>query len=172
MGPADLRSLLEDVVDDGVVFGLLGRGGDEGRIGGGVLRLELLDRVDVAGVGDDGGHAAKLFEKRCHGIAPSLLMLILSSSGSGADFRGRGVARIFTDSTDKSGLERNVLDVLKSVLSVLSVLGLFSLGCEFVFEDAEAVYFYLDAVAGFDGSYSGGGSGGDEVAGFEGHGRR
>ena len=26
------------------------------------VRLVLLDRVDVAGVGDDGGHAAKLFE--------------------------------------------------------------------------------------------------------------
>ena len=44
------------------------------------------------------------------------------------------------------------------------------LRCEFVFEDAEAVYLHLDAVAGPDGSYSGGGAGGDEIAGLEGHG--
>ncbi len=44
------------------------------------------------------------------------------------------------------------------------------LGGEDVFEDAEAVYFYLDAVSGLDGAYAGWGSGGDEVAGFEGHG--
>ena len=43
-------------------------------------------------------------------------------------------------------------------------------GLEVVFEDAEAVYFYLDAVAGLDGAYSGGSSGGDEVAGLERHG--
>src|SRR6202044_1706780 len=43
-------------------------------------------------------------------------------------------------------------------------------GCELVFEDAEAVDFYLDAITGLNGSYSCGGSCGDEVAGFEGHG--
>ena len=50
--------------------------------------------------------------------------------------------------------------------------GAMLLGCEFVFEDAEAVYLYLDAVTGLNGSYSCGSSGGNEVAGFEGHGRR
>src|ERR1700678_2602312 len=46
------------------------------------------------------------------------------------------------------------------------------LRCEFVFQDAEAVYLDLDAIARPDGSYSGGGAGGDEVAGLEGHGGR
>ncbi len=61
-GAGGVAGLLEDAVDDGSVFGHAGRGGDEGGIGGGILRLVLLDRVDVAGVGDYGGHAAKLFE--------------------------------------------------------------------------------------------------------------
>ena len=43
-------------------------------------------------------------------------------------------------------------------------------GGEGVFEDPEAVYLYLNVVAGLDGAYSGWGSGGDEVAGFESHG--
>ena len=49
--------LLEHVVHDGLVLGLFRRGCDERGIRGGILRLVLLDRVDVAGVRDDGGHA-------------------------------------------------------------------------------------------------------------------
>jgi len=61
-GAGVLAGLGQDVVDDGGVLGHAGGGSDERRIGGGILRLILLDRVDVAGVGDDGGHAAQLFE--------------------------------------------------------------------------------------------------------------
>ena len=43
-------------------------------------------------------------------------------------------------------------------------------GDEVFWRSAEAVDFDFDAVAGLDGAYAGGGSGGDEVAGFEGHG--
>ena len=61
-GAGGVAGLLEDAVDDGSVLGHTGGGGDEGGIGGGILGLVLLDRVDVAGVGDYGGHGAKLIE--------------------------------------------------------------------------------------------------------------
>ena len=54
-GTGILAHLLQHVIDDGLILGLLCGGGDQRRIRGGVLRLELLDRVEVAGVGDDGG---------------------------------------------------------------------------------------------------------------------
>src|SRR5260370_40995551 len=43
-------------------------------------------------------------------------------------------------------------------------------GGNLVAERPEAVDLYFDAVAGLDGAYSGGGSGRDQVAGFEGDG--
>ena len=43
------------------------------------------------------------------------------------------------------------------------------LGCEFIFEDAQTVYLYLDAVARFNGPNSGRRAGGNEVAGFKRH---
>lgn len=42
------------IVDQLRVLGLLRRGEDEGRVGGGVLRLVLADGREVAGVADDG----------------------------------------------------------------------------------------------------------------------
>jgi len=39
------------------------------------------------------------------------------------------------------------------------------LGCEFIFENAQTVDFYLDAVAWRNGSYSCRGAGGNQVAG-------
>src|SRR5580698_760731 len=46
------------------------------------------------------------------------------------------------------------------------------LGCEFVFENAEAVDLYLDAVTRLNGSNSRGSSCGNEIAGFKSHGLR
>ncbi len=65
-GAGVLAGLHQHVVDDLGVGGHLGRGGDERWVGGGVGRLVLDDGVDVAGVGNDGGHGTKLFEKSCH----------------------------------------------------------------------------------------------------------
>ena len=59
---ASVFFLLENIVHDGLILRHLGGGGDERGIGGRILRLILFDRVDVAGVGDYGGHATKLFE--------------------------------------------------------------------------------------------------------------
>ena len=61
-GAGGLTGLLEDIVDDRLVLRHAGRCGDERGIRGGILWLVLLDRVDVAGVGDYGGHGAKLIE--------------------------------------------------------------------------------------------------------------
>ena len=52
----------EGVVDDRLVRGQGRGGGDEGRVGGRVSGFELLDRVDVASVGDDDGHGLELFQ--------------------------------------------------------------------------------------------------------------
>src|ERR1700733_15221020 len=57
--------------------------------------------------------------------------------------------------------------VLGLVGSRLLGKGLF--GGELVFEDAEAVYFDLNGVAGLDRAYACGGAGRDEVAGFKRH---
>ena len=85
--------LLEDAIDDGLVGGHLGGGGDERGVGGGVRRLELFDGVDVAGVGDHLGHAAKLFEKGCHGSPCALSALQFYQDGAGCgDARACGSA--------------------------------------------------------------------------------
>src|ERR1700729_3105050 len=42
-------------------------------------------------------------------------------------------------------------------------------GCKFVFENAQTVYLYLDAVAGLNGSHSCGRTGRNQVAGFKRH---
>ena len=52
------------LVDQLRVLGLLGGGEDEGRVGGGILRLVLVDGGEVAGVADD-----DLFNWKCHGSA-------------------------------------------------------------------------------------------------------
>src|SRR5258707_8937140 len=44
------------------------------------------------------------------------------------------------------------------------------LGCEFIFENAQAVDFYLDSVAWRNGSYTCGGASGNQVAGLKRHG--
>ncbi len=44
------------------------------------------------------------------------------------------------------------------------------LGCKLIFEYAQTVYLYLDAVSGLNGSYSCWSSSRDEIAGLEGHG--
>jgi hypothetical protein len=43
------------------------------------------------------------------------------------------------------------------------------LGCKFIFEDAQAIYLHLDAVAWLNGSNSCRSSSGNEVAGLERH---
>lgn len=49
-------------VDETLVLLHPGRGEDEAGVGGGVLRLELLHGLEVAGVGDDGGQGLELLE--------------------------------------------------------------------------------------------------------------
>jgi len=44
----------DGLVDELRILRLLRRGEDEGRVGGGVLRLVLADGREVAGVADDG----------------------------------------------------------------------------------------------------------------------
>ena len=58
-----LAGVKEDAVDDGLILRQLGGGGDERRVGGGVLGTKLLHGFDVAGVGDDHGVTAQLFEQ-------------------------------------------------------------------------------------------------------------
>ena len=58
---AELRSrAFKRTVNDVRVLGHLRRSGDKRRICGRILRLEFLDGIEVAGIGDDSGHAAKL----------------------------------------------------------------------------------------------------------------
>ena len=49
-----LLAVLDSLVDQGGIFGFLGGGKDEGRIGGGVLRLVLANGGKVTGVADNG----------------------------------------------------------------------------------------------------------------------
>lgn len=51
---AVLLAVRNSVVDELGVLGLLGGGEDEGRVGGGVLRLVLADGGEVTGVADNG----------------------------------------------------------------------------------------------------------------------
>jgi hypothetical protein len=62
-----LLGLEQNVIDDLRVRGHTGSGGNQRRIRGRILRLNLLDGLDIAGVGDYGCHLAELFEQRCHG---------------------------------------------------------------------------------------------------------
>ncbi len=83
--------LLEHVIDDGLVFGLFGCGGDEGRVGGRVLRAELLDGVEVAGIGDDGGVMPRSCSRNDAIVLLLRLLLDFTKFGSGADSAdGRG----------------------------------------------------------------------------------
>ena len=49
-----LLAVGDGIVDQAGVVGFLGGGEDQGRVGGCVLRLVLLDGGEVAGVGNDG----------------------------------------------------------------------------------------------------------------------
>ena len=55
IGACVFAGLLQYVVDDGLVLGHAGGCLDQGRVGGGIGRLVLFDRVDIAGVGYHGG---------------------------------------------------------------------------------------------------------------------
>ncbi len=59
---AVLGGRVEEFADEGGVAGQLRGLEDEGGVGGAVAGLELADGFDVAGVGDDDGHLAQLFE--------------------------------------------------------------------------------------------------------------
>jgi hypothetical protein len=77
-----LPGVQQDFIDDRLVLGQLGGGGNEGRIGGRILRLHLLDGFNVAGVGDDGGHCAELLEQGLrHGIPPTYSPCTLAGIG-------------------------------------------------------------------------------------------
>ena len=54
----------DGLVHDPRVLRHLGGGEDERGVGGGVLRLELLHGLEVARVGDHGGHGLELLERR------------------------------------------------------------------------------------------------------------
>ncbi|MFT3776451.1 MAG: hypothetical protein QM820_64750 [Minicystis sp.] len=60
----------QGAVDDVAVLRHLRRRGDERGVGGRVARLELLDRLDVAGVGDGDGHRVELLEQGLGHLAP------------------------------------------------------------------------------------------------------
>ena len=49
-----LLAVGDSLVDELGVLGLLGSGEDEGRVGGGILRLVLANGGEVTGVADDG----------------------------------------------------------------------------------------------------------------------
>jgi len=49
----------DGIVNELRVVGLFRRGEDQGRVGGGILRLVLADRGEVAGVADDGLYVEK-----------------------------------------------------------------------------------------------------------------
>jgi hypothetical protein len=51
---AVLLAVGDSLVDELGVLGLLGGGEDEGRVGGGILRLVLANGGEVTGVADDG----------------------------------------------------------------------------------------------------------------------
>ena len=51
---AVLLAVGDSIVDELGVLGLLGGGEDEGRVGGGILRLVLANGGEVTGVADDG----------------------------------------------------------------------------------------------------------------------
>ena len=51
---AVLLAVLDSLINELRILGLLGRSEDERRVGGGVLRLVLLDGGEVTGVSDDG----------------------------------------------------------------------------------------------------------------------
>mmetsp|Transcript_8978 Transcript_8978/g.21408 ORF Transcript_8978/g.21408 Transcript_8978/m.21408 type:complete len:458 (+) Transcript_8978:3388-4761(+) len=63
--------IFDGVVDQLGVFRHDGGLGNEGRIGGGVLWLDLSDRVDVAGIGNDDGVFEELVVFRGHGCSSS-----------------------------------------------------------------------------------------------------
>ena len=67
--------ILQHAVDDGLILRHLRGGGDERGIGGGVLRMEFLHGFHVAGIGDDDGVLAQLFQQ---------ILRHDSSSGEGA----------------------------------------------------------------------------------------
>ena len=54
--------VLQNAVHDGLVLGHLRCGGDQRRIRGRVLGMELFHGFHVAGVGDDDGEFAQLFK--------------------------------------------------------------------------------------------------------------
>ena len=56
----------QGAIDQLLVSGDLGRGQDQGRVGGGIPGGELADGVDVAGVGHHHGHGGQLIEKIGH----------------------------------------------------------------------------------------------------------
>ena len=53
---------LQGVFDDGLVLRHQSGGGDQRRVGRGVLRLDLFDGLDISGVGHNHGDLAELFE--------------------------------------------------------------------------------------------------------------
>ena len=58
-----LARVHQHAVHDGLILRHLRRGGNQRRVGGGVLGMELLHRLHVAGVGHDDGVLAQLFKK-------------------------------------------------------------------------------------------------------------
>ena len=63
---ADLAGFAQGGVDQVLVGRNLGGRQDQGGVGGGVPGGELLDRIDVTGVGDHNGHRGQLVEEIGH----------------------------------------------------------------------------------------------------------
>ena len=57
-----LARIQQHAVHDGLILRQLRGGGNQRGVGGGVLRAKLLHRLNVAGIGDDDGVFAQLFE--------------------------------------------------------------------------------------------------------------
>ncbi|AEK61271.1 conserved hypothetical protein [Collimonas fungivorans Ter331] len=62
VGSRQLRVFLDCLAQQRLVFRLLHRFQDQRRIGGGVARRKCLDRLEIAGIGNDGGVLLELFE--------------------------------------------------------------------------------------------------------------
>jgi hypothetical protein len=64
--------IARNLFHDRAIFILLHSLQDQRWIGGGILRCKGLDRLEVAGVGDDGGVLLQLFELVHDGLCLSL----------------------------------------------------------------------------------------------------
>jgi hypothetical protein len=87
--------LLDGLVEQGPVFGLLHGLEDQRRVGGRVLRLGNAELLEVTGVGDHGGPLAEGIELVHEIIILCGLMTSPARSCASADVFMRTVARVF-----------------------------------------------------------------------------